>query len=93
MIGAPAPVQHPRPVTLSAAFSPAGRRFAAVTSDFLFTTLRSFESAKPHIAEIRRLASEAGRKVGVLTTSHVVCRETDAEAEAYYRYYAEENGG
>src|SRR5262249_31254638 len=29
VIGAPAPVQRPRPVTLSAAFSPAGRRFAA----------------------------------------------------------------
>jgi alkanesulfonate monooxygenase SsuD/methylene tetrahydromethanopterin reductase-like flavin-dependent oxidoreductase (luciferase family) len=91
VFGAPAPVQRPRPVTLSAAFSPAGRRFAAMTSDFLFTTLRSFESVKPHIAEIRRLATGAGREVGVLTTTHVVCRETDAEAEAYYRFYAEEN--
>jgi FMNH2-dependent dimethyl sulfone monooxygenase len=78
-------------VTLSAAFSPAGRRFAATTSDFLFTNVRSFESAKSHIAEIRRLAAEAGRNVGVLTTTHVVCRETDAEAMAYYRFYAEEN--
>src|SRR5262245_57595901 len=90
VIGAPAPVQRPRPVTLSAAFSPAGRRFAAATSDYLFTSLRSFETAKPHIAEIHRLASEAGRKVGVLTTTHVVCRETDAEAQRYYDYYAAE---
>jgi alkanesulfonate monooxygenase SsuD/methylene tetrahydromethanopterin reductase-like flavin-dependent oxidoreductase (luciferase family) len=90
VIGAPAPVQQPRPVTLSAAFSPAGRRFAAATSDFLFTSLRSFESAKPHIAEIRRLASEAGREVGILTTTHVVCRDTDAEAQRYYDYYANE---
>ena len=90
VIGAPAPVQQPRPVTLSAAFSPAGRRFAAATSDFLFTSLRSFESAKPHIAEIRRLASETGRDVGLLTTTHVVCRETDAEAKRYYDHYANE---
>jgi alkanesulfonate monooxygenase SsuD/methylene tetrahydromethanopterin reductase-like flavin-dependent oxidoreductase (luciferase family) len=90
VIGAPAPVQHPRPVTLSAAFSPAGRRFAAATSDFLFTSLRSFESAQPHIAEIRRLAAEAGRDVGILTTTHVVCRDTDAEARRYYDYYANE---
>src|SRR5262245_11768770 len=90
VIGAPPPVQQPRPVTLSAAFSPAGRRFAAATSDFLFTTLRSLETVRPHIAEIRRLAAEAGRDVGVLTTTHVVCRETDAEAEDYYRFYAEE---
>jgi FMNH2-dependent dimethyl sulfone monooxygenase len=90
VVGAPPPVQRPRPVTLSAAFSPAGRRFAAATSDFLFTSVRSFDSAKPHIAEINRLAAEAGRKVGVLTTTHVVCRETDAEATRYYDYYAEE---
>jgi dimethylsulfone monooxygenase len=91
VIGAPAPVQQPRPVTLSAAFSPAGRRFAAKTSDFLFTTFRSFETVKPHIAEIEGHASEAGREVGVLTTTHVVCRETEAEAHQYYRFYAEEN--
>jgi dimethylsulfone monooxygenase len=90
VIGAPGPLQRPRPVTLSAAFSPAGRRFAAATSDYLFTSLRSFESAKPHIAEIRRLALEAGRDVGLLTTTHVVCRETDAEARRYYDYYADE---
>jgi alkanesulfonate monooxygenase SsuD/methylene tetrahydromethanopterin reductase-like flavin-dependent oxidoreductase (luciferase family) len=90
VVGAPPPVQRPRPATLSAAFSPAGRRFAATTSDFLFTSLRSFDSAKPHIAEINRLAAAAGRKVGVLTTTHVVCRETDAEAARYYDYYAEE---
>jgi len=90
VIGAPPPVQRPRPVTLSAAFSPAGRRFAAASSDYLFTALRSFESAKPHIAEINRLAAEAGRTVGLLTTTHVVCRETDAEAQRYYDYYAGE---
>src|SRR5262245_24563066 len=50
VIGAPAPVQRPRPVTLSAAFSPAGRQFAAATSDFLFTSLRSFESVSNALA-------------------------------------------
>jgi alkanesulfonate monooxygenase SsuD/methylene tetrahydromethanopterin reductase-like flavin-dependent oxidoreductase (luciferase family) len=90
VVGAPPPVQRPRPVTLSAAFSPAGRRFAAATSDFLFTSLRSFDSARSHIAESNRLAAEADRKVGVLTTTHVVCRETDAEATRYYDYYAGE---
>jgi alkanesulfonate monooxygenase SsuD/methylene tetrahydromethanopterin reductase-like flavin-dependent oxidoreductase (luciferase family) len=88
VIGGPVPVQRPRPVTLSAAFSPAGRRFAAATSDFLFTSLRSFETAKPHIAEIRRLAAETGRDVRLLTTTHVVCRETDTEARQYYDHYA-----
>src|SRR5436190_6761042 len=89
VVGAPHPVQRPRPVTLSAAFSPAGRRFAAATSDFLFTSVRSFDSAKPHIAELNRLAAEAGRKVGVLTTTHVVCRETDTDATRDHDYYAD----
>jgi alkanesulfonate monooxygenase SsuD/methylene tetrahydromethanopterin reductase-like flavin-dependent oxidoreductase (luciferase family) len=89
-IGAPGPIQNPRPVTMSAAFSPAGRQFAAATSDYLFTSLRDFESAKSHIAEIRQLAASAGRNVGLLTTTHVVCRETDAEAQRYYDHYAGE---
>jgi FMNH2-dependent dimethyl sulfone monooxygenase len=88
--GAPAPVQLPRPFTMCAAFSPAGRRFAARTSDFLFTPLREPDKAKAHIAEIHYMADQASRKVGVFTACHVVCRETDAEAEDYYRHYAEE---
>jgi len=90
VVGAPPPIQRPRPVTLSAAFSAAGRRFAARTSDFLFTALRSLDDAMLHIAEINQLAGEAGRNIGVLTTTHVVCRETDAEATRYYEYYAGE---
>ena len=90
VVGAPPPVQKPRPLTMSAAFSPAGRRFAARTSDVLFTPLREPEKATAHIAEFRALAAAVDREVGVFTACHVVCRETDAEAEAYYRYYAEE---
>jgi alkanesulfonate monooxygenase SsuD/methylene tetrahydromethanopterin reductase-like flavin-dependent oxidoreductase (luciferase family) len=88
--GSPAPVQAPRPFTMCAAFSPAGRRFAAQTSDYLFTPLREPEKAKAHIADIHGMARQAGRTVGVFTACHVVCRETDAEAHDYYRYYAEE---
>jgi dimethylsulfone monooxygenase len=29
-----------------------------------------------------------GRRAAYATTTHVVCRETDAEAEAYYHHYA-----
>jgi len=78
----PAADQLPRPFTMSAAFSPAGRRFAAQTSDFLFTPLREPAKAETHIAEIGALAKAAGREVGVFTACHVVCRETDGEAEA-----------
>ncbi|MGR4890710.1 LLM class flavin-dependent oxidoreductase [Sphingopyxis sp. LARHCG72] len=88
--GAPGPIQKPRPFTMSAAMSPAGRRFAARTSDMLFTGIKDKQRAPEQIAELRGAAAEFGRDVGVFTACHVVCRETDAEAQEYYRYYAEE---
>jgi alkanesulfonate monooxygenase SsuD/methylene tetrahydromethanopterin reductase-like flavin-dependent oxidoreductase (luciferase family) len=88
VVGAPPPVQKPRPVTLSAAFSPAGREFAARTSDFLFTTFADVEKGTAHIRDIRERGRKYGRDLGVFTTTHVVCRETDREAENYYERYA-----
>ena len=86
--GRPLPLQRPRPVTLNAAFSPVGRDFAAKTADFLFTTFVDIEGGRPHIADMAARARAAGREVGVFTTCHVVCRESQAEAEDYYHHYA-----
>jgi alkanesulfonate monooxygenase SsuD/methylene tetrahydromethanopterin reductase-like flavin-dependent oxidoreductase (luciferase family) len=86
--GQPLPVQRPRPVTLNAAFSPAGREFAARAADFLFTTFVDIEGGRPHIVDMSARAAAVGRQVGVYTTCHVVCRPTQAEAEDYYEHYA-----
>jgi FMNH2-dependent dimethyl sulfone monooxygenase len=88
VVGDPGPHQRPRPFTMSAASSATGRAFAAKTSDLLFTTIREPESAAARAAAFK--ASVKDRDVGLFTTCHVVCRETDAEAEEYYRFYAEE---
>jgi FMNH2-dependent dimethyl sulfone monooxygenase len=88
VVGAPTTLQQPRPVTMSAAFSPAGRDFAARTSDFLFTTFAEIESGADHIRDIRARSALVGRELGVFTTTHVVCRPTQAEAETYYERYA-----
>lgn len=88
VIGAPTTLQQPHPVTLSAAFSPAGREFAARTSDYLFTTFAEIESGARHIQDIRERARKVNRRLGVFTTTHVVCRETQREAEDYYERYA-----
>jgi FMNH2-dependent dimethyl sulfone monooxygenase len=88
--GRPLPLQRPRPVTLNAAFSPAGRDFAARAADFLFTTFVEIEAGRGEVADMRRRATAAGREVGVYTTCHVVCRPTDAEADRYYEWYAVE---
>jgi alkanesulfonate monooxygenase SsuD/methylene tetrahydromethanopterin reductase-like flavin-dependent oxidoreductase (luciferase family) len=86
--GLPLPVQRPRPVTLNAAFSPPGRAFAAKAADFLFTTFVEIEAGRAHIDDMRARAEAEGREVGVFTTCHVVCRESQAEAEDYYEHYA-----
>lgn len=86
--GRPAPVQRPRPVTLNAAFSPPGRDFAARAADFLFTTFTTIEKGRETLADIAARAAQTGRQVGVYTTCHVVCRESQSEAEDYYEHYA-----
>lgn len=88
VVSRPASLQTPRPVTMNAAFGPPGRDFAARHCDFLFTTFSDIANGKGHIDDISRRAEAAGRKVGVYTVCHVVCRESDAEAEDYYRRYA-----
>ncbi|SED38534.1 Flavin-dependent oxidoreductase, luciferase family (includes alkanesulfonate monooxygenase SsuD and methylene tetrahydromethanopterin reductase) [Rhizobiales bacterium GAS188] len=86
--GRPRPLQQPRPVTLNAAFSPPGRDFAAKAADFLFTTFTEIDKGREHIEDMQARAAAAGRKVGVFTTCHVVCRPSQSEAEDYYHHYA-----
>jgi alkanesulfonate monooxygenase SsuD/methylene tetrahydromethanopterin reductase-like flavin-dependent oxidoreductase (luciferase family) len=86
--GRPAPLQRPRPVTLNAAFSPPGRDFAAHAADYLVTTFTDIDAGRAQVADMRARADAAGRAVGVLTTCHVVCRPTQAEAEDAYERYA-----
>jgi FMNH2-dependent dimethyl sulfone monooxygenase len=84
----PACLQDGGPPLVSAAFSPAGRSFAAKYCDVLFTTISSISAAARHIASIEEEAAGHGRRVRVLTPLHVICRPTEAEAQAYYRRYA-----
>ncbi|MFN3293583.1 MAG: LLM class flavin-dependent oxidoreductase, partial [Gemmobacter sp.] len=85
---APKPLRGVRPPVLNAAFSPPGRAFAAQHADFLFTTFKSIEAGRDTIEDVARRSEQTGRKVGVYTTTHVVCRPSRAEAEDYYEHYA-----
>ncbi|CAN7258610.1 LLM class flavin-dependent oxidoreductase [Rhizobium sp. LjRoot30] len=87
-VSRPASLQAPRPVTMNAAFGGPGRDFAAKNCDYLFTTFTEIAESGSHVADIRSRAEAAGRDVGVYTVCHVVCRETQQEAEDYYRRYA-----
>ena len=86
--GKPRPLQLPRPVTFNAAFGPPGRDFAAKASDFLLTTFFEIEAGRAHIEDIKMRGRREGRDLGVFTTCHVVARETQSEADAYYEKYA-----
>ncbi|MGV8937749.1 MAG: LLM class flavin-dependent oxidoreductase [Allorhizobium sp.] len=87
-VSRPASVQSPRPVTMNAAFGGPGRDFAAANCDYLFTTFTEISEAGKHVEDIRARSEKAGRDVGAYTVCHVVCRDTQAEAEDYYERYA-----
>jgi dimethylsulfone monooxygenase len=83
----PKPLQKPYPVIMNAGTSPAGRQFAAKHSDVIFAGLTNFETAARQIAEIKQLAREQfGREIRVFGRGHIVCRDTQAEAEQVYDY-------
>ena len=83
----PHPLQKPYPVIMNAGTSPAGRSFAAKHSDLIFSGLQNIETAPRQIAEIKQLAREDhGREIRVFGRGHVVCRDTEKEAEEYYDY-------
>ena len=84
----PPTVQQPRPVTLSAGGSPAGRAFAARAADFLFAVVRDVDHAASVVAGIAGDAALHRRFAGICAITHVVCRETEAEARDFYDDYA-----
>ncbi len=88
VVSRPASVQVPRPVTMNAAFGAPGRDFAAKNCDYLFSTFAELEDGRQHVDDIRARAAHFGREVGIYTVCHVVCRETQKEAEDYYERYA-----
>jgi alkanesulfonate monooxygenase SsuD/methylene tetrahydromethanopterin reductase-like flavin-dependent oxidoreductase (luciferase family) len=83
----PKPLQKPYPVIMNAGTSPAGRTFAAKHSDLIFAGLTNAETAPQQISEIKALAREQfGREIRVFGRGHIVCRDTQQEAEEYYDY-------
>jgi alkanesulfonate monooxygenase SsuD/methylene tetrahydromethanopterin reductase-like flavin-dependent oxidoreductase (luciferase family) len=90
VVSRPASLQVPRPVTMNAAFGEPGRNYAARNCDYLFSTFTDIEDGRKHVEDMRARSAAVGRDVGVYTVCHVVCRETEAEAKAYYERYAVE---
>ena len=87
----PVSVQRPRPIVMSAGFSPKGRDFAATAADALFINMTEIDQAPGLMAGVKALTERHGRPLSVYTMSHVVCRPTRAEAEDFFYYFAEEH--
>ena len=85
--GDPAPVRGTVPI-INAAGSAQGRGFATDNADFLFTPAIDLSRSVGEIADLKAQAKTKGRKVDVLTFSHVICRPTRAEAEAFAQHTA-----
>lgn len=85
----------PRPAAeipiLNAAGSAQGRGFAVQNANFLFTPAIDLGRSRDEIAELKAMGSNVGRKVGVMTFSHVVCRPTEKEARDYLEHTGKTN--
>jgi len=79
---APKPIQ-PRPVVLNAGSSPTGAAWAARHADFNFASFTTVDDARDYVTHIRSVArADHSRDIGVLTYALIVCRDTEAEAQA-----------
>lgn len=88
----PKPVDGTFPPIMNAGSSEQGRDFAARNCDFLFTVMVDTDMGAADVSAIKTLAKEKyQRDIGVFTTSYVVCRPTNDEAQEYHKHYAEDN--
>jgi FMNH2-dependent dimethyl sulfone monooxygenase len=90
----PKPYGGTRPLIMNAGASPTGQAFAIRNCDALFSTISrgiSFDETADHVKNVRSLARQAGREIGVYTVGVVTCRPTAKEARDYYRHCVVDN--
>lgn len=89
----PKPLQTPRPAVMSAGVSPAGRRFAAKHADMNFILAPTLDAARETVADVKRIAIEDyQREVDVWGNAAIFCRDSEAEAQAYYSQVIDQFG-
>lgn len=86
----PLPLQRQRPVTMAAGGSPEADDFAAKAADVLLAGLTDMTQSAALVRGVKQRAAKYGREIAVCTMVHVVCRETQKEADDFYYYSAEE---
>jgi len=102
----PRPYGGTRPIIMNAGSSATGRAFALRNCDAFFTSTREarltaagtetqqtsvFEWTLKMVADVKAAAQKFGRDIDLYTQGQVICRPTQAEAEAYHRHANVEN--
>jgi dimethylsulfone monooxygenase len=91
----PKPFGGTRPLIMNAGSSKTGTAFALRNCDAFFTATAgsrtSLEGNARKVEEIKDEARRLGRAIDVYTVGQVVCRPSQQEAEAYYRFAMVEN--
>ncbi len=88
----PKPLQRPYPVLVNAGLSEAGRDFAARVCDWSFINppnVTNLELTRPLCEDLKGRAARYGKRLRLLTQALVFCRDTDDQAEEYYRWVVE----
>ncbi|MBO9604126.1 MAG: LLM class flavin-dependent oxidoreductase [Novosphingobium sp.] len=92
----PKPLTKPHPPIMQAGQSETGARFAAKYADIAFQSVSEgepIEDIRRRFADLRKLGREEfGREFEIWLSCWVICRPTQAEAEAFRDYVLEEKG-
>lgn len=81
----PKPIQRPGPILVNAGTSPAGIEFTARNVDVSFGSPSKPEDIDRLLAVKERADKEYNRDVALMCSALVVCRDTEAEAQAAFQ--------
>ncbi|HUB14033.1 MAG TPA: LLM class flavin-dependent oxidoreductase [Acetobacteraceae bacterium] len=89
----PKPFGDGRPVVMNAGASAVGQAFAVRNCDALFsmTPKGKLEEFAAHVRRVKAQAYDVGRELDVFTVAVVTCRNSNREAEEYYRHCVIDN--
>jgi alkanesulfonate monooxygenase SsuD/methylene tetrahydromethanopterin reductase-like flavin-dependent oxidoreductase (luciferase family) len=75
---------------MNAGQSPEGKEFAVRNADMIYINLADAGHIEENIVDVRRRSEAAGKKTAIWGILHVLCRDTEAEAERELQRYLEQ---
>jgi FMNH2-dependent dimethyl sulfone monooxygenase len=93
-VSSPQPLQSPHPPIMNAGTSQRGREYAARYADMAFMRItgEDLTAEAAQVKRIKAMAAEHDRSIEPWSLGYVVCRDSEAEAQEYLSWYADEHG-